>query len=128
MNDLGIPTSGQEMRFLTNAIYYQTLVGLLLSLLLILSSSLLIYGVKKEHEKLFLPALILWPIDSFVRCIFCIVLSVKFGFLHPLIMMLNFIFLVVLVMNVFIWLCVYSHWKQLKSQAVGQNNIGMSKV
>jgi|ERR1712059_115013 len=128
MQELGIPTSREDITFFTTTALYQTIVGIVMSLLLVISSALLLYGVHSRKEKLLIPSLILWPIDTIVRCIFVLVFCIGLGFLHPFVIMLNIVLLMAIVIDIFIWLCVYSHRKQLKYELVGQNDVGMSKI
>ena len=82
---------------------------------------LLIYGVKQEDEKLLLPALVLWPVDVIIRLVFVIILNIGVGVSNSLVMGINITFLCGLIANVLIWLCVYSHWSQLKDSGGPQS-------
>jgi hypothetical protein len=126
--EMGIPTSREDIAFFLSTAHYQTMVGIVMSVLLVISSALLLYGVHSKKEKLLLPSLILWPVDTIVRCIFVLVYSIGLGFMHPFVIMLNIILLFAIVIDIFIWLCVYSHRKQLKYELVGQSDVGMGKM
>merc|ERR1712154_328398 len=126
--ELGITTSREDIVFFLTTVRYQTMVGIVLSLMLAISSALLICGVHSKNEKLLLPSLILWPIDSVVRRIFVFIYSIGFGLMHPFVIFLNIIFLFFIISDVFIWLCVFSYRKQLKYEIVGHNDVKMSKI
>jgi len=89
---------------------------LLTSIGLILSSVLMIYGIKKEKDRFLLPAIYYIPLDAVLR--FCQVAAYTaiFGFLHPVSSLLNVIYILDIIIDFFIWLCVYSHRREIKYQ------------
>eukprot|EP00092_Neocalanus_flemingeri_P067635 GFUD01082579.1.p1 GENE.GFUD01082579.1~~GFUD01082579.1.p1 ORF type:complete len:194 (+),score=20.62 GFUD01082579.1:80-661(+) len=116
MDGLNMGTTKDEIRnFLAIAFYY-SVTDLFLSIAIIVAASFLIYGVLKENSNYLVPTMIVWPLDLFVRIIFVLIHSINLGFLHPISLALNIILCCGVVFDIFIWLCVYSHWQQLKTE------------
>lgn len=120
-------TADQLQTFLTTA-HYTTIADLFLSIGMIVVSGLLIYGVNKGIARFVKPILVFIPIDFVIRFIFVCVHSINLGFLHPLSITLNFICCIGMVIDIFIWLCFYSHWQQIKDGMDGQNDNEMKPV
>merc|ERR1711936_1307714 len=115
---IGITISKEKLINFFHIDYHITLVNILLSACMIVVASLLIYGVHKAKSKFLVPSLIFFPLDTIVRIIFVIVHVYNLGFLHPIAITINIIFLCGIVFDFFIWLCVYSHRQQIKNQLV----------
>ena len=109
--DLGM-TRDQIETFQTTS-KYLTFADLLLSLIYILMSGLLIYGVNKGNAKLVKPILVFVPIDFVIRFIFVSIHCINLGLFHPLSILLNLVICLSMVFDIFIWLCIYSHYQQL---------------
>ena len=98
---------------------------LLTGLGLFLASFCMIYGIKKEKDRFLLPIIYYIPIDGAFRylpsaLLICLPILVirfiqvtaytfTFGFLHPISAILNVTFIISIIIDFFIWLCVYSH-------------------
>ena len=101
---------------------------LLTSIGMVVSSCMMVYGIKKEKERFLLPAIYYIPVDGLFRYvlqkfnaidIFCSsyrIIQVTtymaiFGFRHPVsdIIIIIIIYIVDIIIDFFIWLCVYSH-------------------
>merc|ERR1712179_16284 len=103
----------QAHTFLQTA-YYTTIANLFLSIICIVISSILIYGVNKENAAHVKPMLVFIPLDFVVRFVFVCIHSINMGFLHPVTMFLNVAICISMVIEIFVWLCIYSHYQQLK--------------
>eukprot|EP00092_Neocalanus_flemingeri_P067634 GFUD01082578.1.p1 GENE.GFUD01082578.1~~GFUD01082578.1.p1 ORF type:complete len:200 (+),score=22.70 GFUD01082578.1:80-679(+) len=116
MDGLNMGTTKDEIRnFLAIAFYY-SVTDLFLSIAIIVAASFLIYGVLKENSNYLVPTMIVWPLDLFVRIIFVFIHSNILGFLHPISFAMNIVLCCGVVFDIFIWLCVYSYWQQLKAE------------
>jgi len=87
---------------------------LLTGLGLFLASFCMIYGIKKEKDRFLLPIIYYIPIDGAFRFIQVTAYTFTFGFLHPISAILNVTFIISIIIDFFIWLCVYSHRRQIK--------------
>jgi len=108
--------------------YYLSLANVALNSICIIISSLLIYGVNKENPKLVKPMVIFLPLDSAVRLIFIILICTTLGLLHPASLALNFLVLLSMIFNIFVWLCIYSHYQQLNEGSDGYAGNEMKPV
>eukprot|EP00092_Neocalanus_flemingeri_P067631 GFUD01082575.1.p1 GENE.GFUD01082575.1~~GFUD01082575.1.p1 ORF type:complete len:194 (+),score=20.58 GFUD01082575.1:80-661(+) len=116
MDRLNMGTTKDEIRNFLMIAFYFSIADLFLSIAIIVAASFLIYGVLKENSNYLVPTMIVWPLDLFVRIIFVLIHSINLGFLHPISLALNIILCCGVVFDIFIWLCVYSHWQQLKTE------------
>ena len=101
---------------------------------LFLSSCAMIYGIKKEKDRFLLPIIYYIPIDGAFRYLVIYMVSMyelyhgivyrfiqvtaytfTFGFLHPISTILNITFILSIIIDFFIWLCVYSHRSVVKT-------------
>ena len=115
-----------ELAFLMTKIFSG--FDLLTSIGLVVSSCMMVYGIKKEKDRFLLPAIYYIPIDGLLRFvlqhfnaidrhIFCsfyrfiqvTAYTAIFGFLHPVSSIINAFYIVEIIIDFFIWLCVYSH-------------------
>merc|ERR1711887_221832 len=99
--------------------YYLSLTNVVLSFITIIISSLLIYGVNKENPKLIKPMVVFLPLDSAIRLIFVCLICINFGLLSPASLAVNFVWFFVMILNILIWLCIYSHYQQLNEGSNG---------
>eukprot|EP00092_Neocalanus_flemingeri_P012566 GFUD01013544.1.p1 GENE.GFUD01013544.1~~GFUD01013544.1.p1 ORF type:complete len:183 (+),score=39.02 GFUD01013544.1:193-741(+) len=120
-------TVTQMRTFLTTA-EFTNIADLLLSIAMVIVSGLLIFGVHKGIAKFVLPILFLIPIDFLIRFIFVCVHSINLGFLHPMSLTLNLACSIGMVFDIFIWLCIFSHWQQIKDEVDGKDDNEMRRV
>ena len=124
--DLGF-SIGQNRKF-NNIMFYFSLVGVVLSFITIIISSLLIYGVSKENPKLIKPMVVFLPLDSAIRLLFICFLSINIGLLHPLSLFVNFLMFFGMIFDIFVLLCIYSHYQQLNERSNGYSGNEMKPV
>ena len=126
----GVDSSKDEIRNFFEIGFYFSITDLILSIGMIVAAGCVIYGVRREKDNFLFPALVIWPFDFLVRFIFVFVHSFNLGFFHPISLLMNVALCFGIVFDIFIWLCVYSHWQQLKDQAgpEGQSYNAVSKV
>eukprot|EP00092_Neocalanus_flemingeri_P023960 GFUD01025991.1.p1 GENE.GFUD01025991.1~~GFUD01025991.1.p1 ORF type:complete len:182 (+),score=29.62 GFUD01025991.1:71-616(+) len=117
----------QMQSFLTTA-YYIAIADLILSIIMVIASGLLIYGVQKGIARFVVPILVLIPIDFLIRFSFVCVHSLNLGFLHPLSIALNLVCCLGMVFDIFIWLCIFSHWQQIKDELDRKDDNEMTRV
>ena len=108
--------------------HYTTIADFLLSIAMVITSSLLIYGVHKGIARFFVPILVLVPIDFLVRLTFVCVHSINLGFLHPISIAMNFTCSIGMIFDIFIWLCIFSHRQQLNDELDGLDENEMKPV
>ena len=112
---LGMDTNGDDIANFLNINSVIEYINLFLSIFIAVFSGIMIYGVQKDKPSFLVPSLIFYPIDTLTRIIFVAVLGFVFGFLNPFSIVLNIICLVGVVIDFFIWLCVFSHHHNLMS-------------
>eukprot|EP00092_Neocalanus_flemingeri_P072755 GFUD01089623.1.p1 GENE.GFUD01089623.1~~GFUD01089623.1.p1 ORF type:complete len:183 (-),score=21.01 GFUD01089623.1:70-618(-) len=122
-----VVTVDQMQSFLATQ-HYITIADLILSIVMIVVSGLLIYGVQKGIARFVVPILVLIPIDFLIRFSFVCVHSLNLGFLHPLSIALNLVCCLGMVFDIFIWLCIFSHWQQIKDGLDRQDDNEMTRV
>jgi hypothetical protein len=109
-----------EIKSLINIIFYHSIPDFFLSLALIVAGSCLIYGVRSKKQNFFIPVMVVLPVDLFVRVILLFALIINFGISHPIIITIFtttfVIFFLGIIFDISLWLCVFSHWQQLKEQ------------
>jgi len=103
-----------ELAFLMTKIFSG--FDLLTSIGLVVSSCMMVYGIKKEKDRFLLPAIYYIPIDGLLRFIQVTAYTAIFGFLHPVSSIINAFYIVEIIIDFFIWLCVYSHRREIKYQ------------
>merc|ERR1712002_1334479 len=91
-------------------------------------SSCLIYGVNKENPKLIKPMVVFLPLDSAIRLIFVCLICINFGLLSPASLAINFVMFFVMIFNILIWLCIFSHYQQLNEGSTGYSGNEMKPV
>eukprot|EP00092_Neocalanus_flemingeri_P078788 GFUD01098063.1.p1 GENE.GFUD01098063.1~~GFUD01098063.1.p1 ORF type:complete len:200 (-),score=12.50 GFUD01098063.1:140-739(-) len=116
MDGLNMGTTKDEIRNFLAISFYFSVTDLFLSIAIILAASFLIYGVLKENSNYLVPTMIVCPLDLFVIIICVLIHSINLGFLHPISLAMNIVLCCGVVFDIFIWLCVYSHWQQLKAE------------
>ena len=117
-NLIGVTFTQEEIINFLHIDYYLTFGNLILSVFIAVFSALMLYGVHKAKSSFLVPSLIYYPIDTFIRIIFAAVHVHNLGFFHPFSIVFNITCLVGIVLDFFIWLCVYSHRQQIKDQLV----------
>jgi len=125
MNSIGYLTTNEQMEEFLSMASMWNIVGIVLSVILVITSGLLLYGVHAAKDKFLLPTLVFFPVDSIVKLGLLIQLAIAYGFTHPFAMIFEFVFIVSIVCNIFIWLCVFSHRQQLKTELLPSNDSSM---
>ena len=125
-NELEITKSQAENFYLASA--YIDFVTLVLNLGYIICSSLLLAGIHKQEPKFVFPIIAFLPIDCLTRLCFIITYSAVIGFLHPLTIVINLMFGLVVVAGFFVWLCFYSYYQELKDPSLQDAGVEMRPV
>eukprot|EP00092_Neocalanus_flemingeri_P001487 GFUD01001586.1.p1 GENE.GFUD01001586.1~~GFUD01001586.1.p1 ORF type:complete len:182 (-),score=27.06 GFUD01001586.1:177-722(-) len=120
-------TVDQMQSFLATQ-HYITIADLILCIVTIVVSGLLIYGVQKGIARLLVPILVLIPMDFLVRFIFVCFHSFNLGFFHTMSITMNLGCCILMVCDIFIWLCFFSHWQQIKDGLIGQDDNEMRRA
>jgi hypothetical protein len=110
-----------EIRNFFKINFYLAIPDFILCLAMIVAAGCLIYGVRSKKENFLIPVMVVFPLDLFVRVIFVFILVINFGTSHPISIGSCVIFFYGIIFDVFVWLCVFSHWQQLKDEG-GPNN------
>ena len=103
-------------------------VNIVLSLINIVISSLLIHGVRSEIPKLLTPILVFIPIEFVIRWIIAYRLGMVLGFYHEFVVGIYVATSFGMLIAFFIWLCVFSHYKQLTKGSCGSSGTDMKAV
>merc|ERR1712038_1513017 len=103
-----------EIRSFFNLSFYIAAPDLLLCLGMIVVSCFLIHGVRSKNKTFLIPAIILVPLDLLLRVAVLFVLCYILGIGHPISAFLSLLFLYGVIIDTCLWLCVFSHWQQLK--------------
>ena len=93
-----------------------SITDLILSILMIVAASCLIYGVQKKSLNFLLPALSVCPFDMFMRVIFVFIHSITLGFFHPISITRNIRLCCGIIFDTFLWFCIFSQMKMSKNQ------------
>merc|ERR1712228_90467 len=104
MRDIGV--TKDQLRSFQKIDFYMSIPDLILSFALVCASSCLIHGVRNKKPSLFIPVMVVF---------------VNFGLTSPLSITICIIFFYGVIIDVFIGLCVYSHWQQLKEEGSNQS-------
>ena len=127
MRDIGV--TKEQLRTFQKVDFYMSIPDLILSFALVCASSCLIHGVRNKKPSLFIPVMVVFGLDFFVRLIFVMVLIITFGLTSPLSITICIVFFYGVIIDVFIGLCVYSHWQQLKEEGASQSSYNaVSKI
>eukprot|EP00091_Calanus_sinicus_P022961 TRINITY_DN7557_c0_g1_i1.p1 TRINITY_DN7557_c0_g1~~TRINITY_DN7557_c0_g1_i1.p1 ORF type:complete len:168 (-),score=27.30 TRINITY_DN7557_c0_g1_i1:83-586(-) len=123
IKDVIAPSSyyNQDVRFQAFAadLWIISICDLVLSILMIVFSSLLLYGVNKGIAKYVKPILVMIPIDFVVRIIFIVLTAQYAHFAFPLSFVTNLVSVIGSVIDAFTWFFIYSHYKQLMEEGPG---------
>ena len=112
-----IDVERDEIRSFFNLSFYIAAPDLVLCLGMILVICSLIHGVHSKNKTYLLPAIILVPLDLLLRVTVLFVLCYSLGIGHSISTILCLIFLYGVIIDTCLWLCVFSHWQQLKLQS-----------
>ena len=105
-----------EIRNFVKINFYLAIPDCILCLVMIVAAGCLIYGVRSKKESFLIPVMVVFPLDLFVGLIFVLILVINFGISNPLSIRSLDIFFYGIIFDVFGWLCVFSHWQQLKDE------------
>ena len=117
-NEIGVKLTQDQIFNFLDIGFYLTIGNLFLSVFLIVFSGLMLYGVHNSKSSFLVPGLIFYPVDTIIRIIFVAVHVQNLGFTHPLSILFNITCLVGIVLDFFVWLCVFSHRQQIQNQLV----------
>ena len=110
-----------EIRNFFKINFYLAIPDFILCLAMIVAAGCLIYGVRSKKEHFLIPVMVVFPLDLFVRVIFVFILVINFGVSHPISIGSCVIFFYGIIFDVFVWLCVFSHWQQLRDEGGPSN-------
>ena len=117
-NTIGVKITQDQIVNTLKIDFHLTTGNLFLSVFIAVFSGLMLYGVHKAKSSFLVPGLIFYPIDTFIRIIFVAIHVQNLGFSHPLAIIFNITCLIGIVLDFFVWLCVFSHRQQIKNQLV----------
>lgn len=126
MDELGLTWTQVQNYF--EASSYIDKVTMVLSVGFIICSSLLLAGTRKQEPKFVFPMVVFLPLDILARLGIIITYSAIIGFLHPLTLVINVMFVAGVVAGFFTWLCFYSHYQELKDIALQEGGTEMKRV
>ena len=115
MNEI-MDVQRDEARSFFKINFYLSIPDFILCLAMVVAAVCLIYGVCRKQKNFLIPAVVIFPLDFFMRVIFVSLLINNFGFSHPISITTSCIFFYGIIFDIFVWLCVFSHWQQLKEQ------------
>eukprot|EP00092_Neocalanus_flemingeri_P005866 GFUD01006314.1.p1 GENE.GFUD01006314.1~~GFUD01006314.1.p1 ORF type:complete len:183 (-),score=28.05 GFUD01006314.1:250-798(-) len=121
LNMENMMTAEQLKTFFTTD-FYTTIADLILAIVMVIVSGVLLYGVHKAIARFLVPILVLIPFDFLIRFIFVCVHSFNLGFLSPLLITMNVACSIGMIFDIFLWLCIFSHWQQINDELVGQDD------
>eukprot|EP00090_Calanus_glacialis_P003081 TRINITY_DN12229_c0_g1_i1.p1 TRINITY_DN12229_c0_g1~~TRINITY_DN12229_c0_g1_i1.p1 ORF type:complete len:201 (+),score=59.79 TRINITY_DN12229_c0_g1_i1:53-655(+) len=106
-NELGI----EDLELFYKATLARCIINLLLNLISLVTNSLLIYGIQQAKYKYIVPTLVWNPINVGIEIIEIIVIISLFNidYISIIIGMSVYAFI-----SLLCWLCVFSHWQQVK--------------
>ena len=114
-----------EIRNFFEINFYLAIPDSFLCLGVIIAASCLIYGVRSKKRSFLIPVMVVFPLDLIVRICFVVILCINFGIAHPISITVCIIFFYGIIFDIFVWLCVFSHWQELaelECAARAQNN------
>ena len=104
----------RELEMLEGQIFAIDIINLLLSLVTIVTSVLLIHGIRQARYKLIMPTLFWTPTSFGIRLVITFIFSSIIGIDH-IISIANFIALgLSMGIELLCWLCVFSYWQQVR--------------
>ena len=106
-NELGI----EDLELFYKATLARCIINLVLNLISLVTNSLLIYGIQQAKYKYIVPTLVWNPINVGIEIIEIIVIISLFNidYISIIIGMSVYAFI-----SLLCWLCVFSHWQQVK--------------
>ena len=110
-----------EIRNFFKINFYLAIPDFVLCFAMLIAAGCLIYGVRSKKGNFLIPVMVVFPLDLFVRVIFVFVLVINFGISHPISIGSCVIFFYGIFFDVFVWLCVFSHWQQLRDEGGPSN-------
>ena len=116
IKELNLDSTKDEIRNFFVIAFCFSITDLILSILMIVAATCLIYGVQKKSFNFLLPALSVCPFDMFMRIIFVFIHSITLGFFHPISLARNVRLCCGIIFDTLLWLCIFSCLKQANDQ------------
>jgi hypothetical protein len=113
----GVDIDKDDIILFDGVTFYSNIVGLIHNSISVPIYTLLMVGVQNVTYKLIVPSMAWLPVSFVISIVHMAVVMALFGMDHMLmIVTMVVIFGIVAALDLLLWLCLYSHWQQVKLQ------------